>query len=65
MVSPLRILIGMAAAWLLIAVLGLTAQDGSPSVPVKSSYQFPVAEEDFLTLFRRTSADQPGVRVVR
>ena len=31
-------------------------------MPVKSSYQFPVAEEDFQSLFSRTSAEKPEVR---
>src|SRR6202140_2635305 len=47
----------------LAAVVSLKAQTPSDvSVPVKSSYQFPVAEEDFPTFFKRISADKPGVR---
>ena len=55
--------VGMAVALSLVAVLSLRPQDSaSPSVPVKSSYQFPVAEESFIALFRRTSAEKPDVR---
>src|SRR5712675_1649132 len=54
---------GIAFALSLVAVLSLKPQDSaSPSVPVKSSYQFPVAEESFLAMFRRTSAEKPDVR---
>ena len=54
---------GMAFALSLVAVLSLKPQDSaSPSVPVKSSYQFPVAEESFLSIFKRTSAEKPDVR---
>jgi cytochrome c peroxidase len=45
---------------LVVAVLNLKAQD--PTVPNKSSYQFPLSEEDFQSMFKRFSADQPGVR---
>jgi cytochrome c peroxidase len=60
--------IGRISALCLAAVLNLNAQTPSgqtPSAenpPVKSSYQFPVAEEDFQSLFARVSADQPNVR---
>ena len=55
--------VGMAVALSLVAVLSLRPQDSaSPSVPVKSSYQFPVAEESFIALFRRTGAEKPDVR---
>src|SRR5712671_81599 len=54
---------GIAFALSLVAVLSLKPQDSaSPNVPVKSSYQFPVAEESFLAMFRRTSSEQPDVR---
>src|ERR1700730_17343445 len=54
---------GMAFALSLVAVLSLKPQDSaSPSVPVKSSYQFPVAEESFLSIFKRTSAEKPDFR---
>ncbi len=54
---------GIAFALSLVAVLSLKPQDSaSPNVPVKSSYQFPVAEESFLAMFRRTSAEKPDVR---
>ncbi len=44
-------------------VLSIKAQDpATPSMPVKSSYQFPVAEEEFSSFFRRISADKPEVR---
>jgi cytochrome c peroxidase len=63
MVSQYRKSISIAAAGLVVAVLSLTAQDsGTPRVPVKSSYQFPVADEDFQALFKRTSADKLDVR---
>jgi cytochrome c peroxidase len=55
---------GIAFVLSLVAVLSLKPQDSaSPSVPVKSSYQFPVAEESFLAMFKRTSAEQPDVRI--
>src|SRR5258707_6489892 len=54
---------GIAFALSLVSVLSLKAQDSaSPNVTVKSSYQFPVAEESFLAMFRRTSSEQPDVR---
>ncbi len=63
MVPNTRTSLGLAVALSLIAVLRLNAQNPpSQSVPVKSSYQFPVAEEDFSSLFKRTSGDQPEVR---
>ena len=63
MVFQYRKSIGIAASGLLVAVLGLTAEDpGTLRVPAKSSYQFPVAEEDFQVLFTRTSSDKPDVR---
>src|SRR5260370_11216556 len=63
MVSNIRTSIGMTVAFSLVAVMNLHAQNPpSQSVPVKSSYQFPVAEEDFSSLFKRTSGDQPEVR---
>jgi cytochrome c peroxidase len=58
-----RTWIGLTFALLVVAVSSLNAQDSAgPNVPVKSSYQFPVAEEDFQTMFKQFSADQPGVR---
>jgi len=61
--SSWRKWIGIVIALLFVAVLSLRSQDSAnPAVPVKSSYQFPVAEEDFLSLFRRTSAEKPEVR---
>lgn len=55
--------VGAAVALSLVGVLSLRPQDSaSPNVPVKSSYQFPVAEESFIALFRRTSAEKPDVR---
>ncbi len=63
MVSYTRIPLGLAVALSLVAVPNLRAQNpSSPSVPVKSSYQFPVAEEDFSSFFKRISADKPAVR---
>ncbi len=62
MVPNTRTSLSLAVALSLIAVLRLTAQNPpSQSVPVKSSYQFPTAEEDFSSLFKRTSGDQPEV----
>jgi len=61
----IRISLGLAVAVGLsvVVVLGLNAQNPpSQSVPVKSSYQFPMAEEDFSALFKRTSGEQPEVR---
>ncbi len=55
--------IGIAVALSLATVLSIKAQDpGTPSVPVKSSYQFPVAEEEFSSFFKRISAEKPEVR---
>ena len=63
MVFNSRTLIGMAFALLVVAVLSLNGQDSAGSnVPVKSSYQFPLSEEDFPSMFKRFSADQPDVR---
>jgi hypothetical protein len=63
MVSSFRAAIGMIAALSLVTVLSLSAQvPANQNSPVKSSYQFPVAEEDFQSLFARTSAEQPAVR---
>jgi len=63
LVPNTRTSLGLAVALSLIAVLRLNAQNPpSQSVPVKSSYQFPVAEEHFSSLFKRTSGDQPEVR---
>ena len=53
----------VAVALSVVVVLGLNAQNPpSQSVPVKSSYQFPMAEEDFSSLFKRTRGEQPEVR---
>lgn len=58
-----RRLIGMAVALLSVGVLTLRSQESSnPTVPTKSSYQFPVAEENFQSFFDRVSAEQPEVR---
>jgi len=55
-------LAAVAAAWLLFSFLTVEAQAPSDgSVPRKSSYQFPMAEEDFKSLFSRTSSDKPAV----
>ncbi len=63
MVARLRNSMGLISAFSLISVLSLCAQNSSEgSVPVKSSYQFPMAEEPFPALFARTGADQPHVR---
>jgi hypothetical protein len=52
MASKSRGTIGIAAALSLATVLSIKAQDpATPSVPVKSSYQFPVAEEEFSSFF--------------
>jgi len=51
-----------AAVRICFPFLNANAQEPSaPTVPVKSSYQFPVAEEAFASLFARTSADKPPV----
>ena len=56
-------MLGVAFALSLTIVLSIKAQDkGTVTVPVKSSYQFPVAEEDFSSFFKRISADKPEVR---
>ena len=63
MVFKSREMFAIAFAMSLVAVLSIKAQEPStPSVPVKSSYQFPVAEEEFSSFFKRTSADKPEVR---
>src|SRR5260370_14941990 len=63
MASKFRRTTGIAVALSLAIVLGIRAQDqGTVTVPAKSSYQFPVAEEDFPSFFKRISADKPGVR---
>src|SRR6202521_3859624 len=63
MVSKSRVGIGIAIAATLAIVSSIKAQDpATPSVPVKSSYQFPVAEEEFSSFFKRISADKPEVR---
>ena len=63
MVLNTRLSLGMAVALCLVAVPNLRAQTPpSPSVPVKSSYQFPVVEEDFTSFSKRISADKPEVR---
>jgi len=63
MASKFRRTTGIAVALSLAIVLGIKAQDqGTVTVPVKSSYQFPVAEEDFPSFFKRISADKPEVR---
>lgn len=63
MVARLRNSMGLISAFSLITVLSPCAQNSSEgSVPVKTSYQFPMAEEPFPALFARTSADQPHVR---
>ena len=55
--------VGAALTLSFLPVLSLSSQDSAnPNVPTKSSYQFPVAEEDFSSLFRRTSAEKPEVR---
>jgi hypothetical protein len=42
--------------------LNLHAQNPhDASLPVKSSYRFPAAEEDFQTFVKRISADEPDV----
>lgn len=62
MVSTSRKMMGVAVALSLTMVLSTRAQDQkAPNVPVKSSYQFPVAEEDFESFFKRISADKPAV----
>src|ERR1700736_1502284 len=63
MVSKSRVGVGIAIAATLAIVSSIKAQDpATPSVPVKSSYQFPVAEEDFSSFFKRISADKPEVQ---
>src|SRR6202051_5390385 len=63
MVSKSRETIGISWALSLFTVLSIKAEDqGTVSVPVKSSYQFPVAEEDFSSFFKRISADKPAVQ---
>jgi len=63
MASKIRRMAGAAVALSLTIVLSIKAQDkGTVTVPVKSSYQFPVAEEDFASFFKTISADKPGVR---
>src|SRR6202051_4713043 len=63
MVPKSRETLGIAVALSLVSVLSIKAQDhATPSVPVKSSYQFPVAEEEFSSFFKRISADKPEVR---
>lgn len=63
MVPNTRTFLGLAVALSLVSALNLRAQNPQEaSVPVKSSYQFPVAEEDFATFFKRISADKPDVR---
>src|SRR6202521_857837 len=63
MVSKSHVTIGIAIALSLATVLNMKAQaPTTPSVPVKSSYQFPVAEEDFPSFFNRVSAEKPEVR---
>src|ERR1700687_76109 len=63
MVSKSRVGVGIAIAATLAIVSSIKAQDpATPSVPVKSSYQFPVAEEDFSSFFKRISADKPAVQ---
>jgi cytochrome c peroxidase len=53
----------VAFALSMVAFLSLEAQGSrAVSVPVKSSYQFPVAEEDFRSLLSRTSAEKSEVR---
>jgi cytochrome c peroxidase len=55
--------IGIAVVLSLTVVSSLKAQGPTnPTVPVKSSYQFPVAEEEFRALFSRTTAEKPDVR---
>src|ERR1700736_4032612 len=63
MVSKSRVGVGIAIAATLAIVSSIKAQDpATPSVPVKSSYQFPVAEEDFSSFFKRISADKLEVQ---
>src|SRR6266852_2863519 len=63
MASKFRRTTGIAVALSLAIVLGIKAQDqGTVTVPVKSSYQFPVAEEDFPSFFKRISAEKSEVR---
>jgi len=58
-----RKLIGTAVALSFVGGLTLKSQESqNPTVPTKSSYQFPVAEEDFASFFARISAAQPEVR---
>lgn len=59
MVVNTRTFFGLAVARFLIAATNLRAQNPQyVSVPVKSSYQFPVAEENFALFFKRVSADK-------
>jgi len=54
---------GVAIALSLTIVLSIKAQDkGTVTAPVKSIYQFTVAEEDLSSFFKRISADKPEVR---
>src|ERR1700741_903628 len=63
MVPNTRASLGLAVALSLIAATSLRAQNPpDATVPVKSSYQFPVAEEDFSSFFKRISADKPEVQ---
>ena len=51
MASKFRRMTGVAVALSLIIVLSIKAQDkGTVTVPVKSSYQFPVAKGVFIVL---------------
>jgi hypothetical protein len=54
-----RTFFGLPVALSLAAATNLRAQNPlASSVPVKSSYQFPVAEEGFASFFERISADK-------
>ena len=62
MFSTSRKWLSVAVALSFLPVLTLRSQDSpKPTVPTKSSYQFPVAEEDFSSFFQRVSAEKPEV----
>jgi len=63
MASKFGKMTGVAIALSLTIVLSIKAQDkGTVTAPVKSIYQFTVAEEDLSSFFKRISADKPEVR---
>src|SRR5260370_21547857 len=63
MVPNSRTFLGLAVALSLVSATNLRDQNPQEtSVPVKSTFQFPVAEEDFASFFKRISADKPDVR---